>query len=46
MSIQDRREFLSKSIALGFAPIVAGSEFNPLGFTVEPEPGRQAAAPA
>ena len=44
MSIQDRREFLSKSMALGLAPIVTGTGFSSSEVIAEPAPAPQAPA--
>jgi haloacetate dehalogenase len=44
MSNQDRREFLSKSFALGLGPIVAGSALRSAEMAAEPVPAQQAPA--
>src|SRR6267378_526057 len=44
MSNQDRREFLSKSLALGLGPIVAGSALRSAEAAAEPGPAQQTPA--
>jgi haloacetate dehalogenase len=44
MSNHDRREFLSKSVALGLGPLVAGTALSSAGVASEPAPAQQAAA--
>src|SRR5882672_8660153 len=44
MSNQDRREFLSKTFALGLGPIVAGSALRSAEMAAEPMPAQQAPA--
>src|SRR3984893_6435600 len=44
MSMQDRREFLSKSVALGLAPIAAGTRFSSTEASEEALPVEQAPA--
>src|SRR5258708_39332592 len=44
MSHQDRREFLSKSMALGLAPILTGTELSFPEITADAVPARQAPA--
>src|SRR5258708_32954427 len=44
MSNQDRREFLSKSLALSLGPIVAGTSLRSAEIAAEPVPAQQAPA--
>jgi haloacetate dehalogenase len=44
MSMQDRREFLSKSVALGLAPIATGTRFSSTDASDEALPAEQAPA--